>query len=235
VFNNISNLFGQYNWTSNSITPLTPAPGQAPTNNTGCAFSEDNTFYVFGGDFNGSCTNTLYVYEPSKKNWTLYNPGPQLSPRSGASVFYFYGKIYVHGGMCSGQIFGDTWEFDPKGPTWKHVATGPLVYNAAAVVASNGTLYLFGGVMANGVSKDLHMYDIAATKWSTLITSTTTRPPPREKASMIVRGNRLFLFGGQNGLQYYNDTWQFVLQKDCSSKKMRRLCKEWKLWVLHGV
>jgi len=199
--------FGRYQW-NNTFTQMTPAPATAPTNNAVCSVSEDGTFFVFGGDVNGTVcgSSTLYVYEPGKNNWTLYNSsnvaGGLVPPiRIGASVVYFAGKLYVYGGWCE-VVLGDLWEFTPNPAVWRNITTvgSPSLYYSSAVVSSNGTMYVFGGAYGPNsrlLSNNLYAYDIAAKNWSQIAYGARGQvPSPRGQASITVRGNRFFSLRG---------------------------------------
>jgi len=162
-----------------------------------------------------TCSNLVFIYNPATKNWTYHNitqGAPQ--PRTGASVATFLDTLYVFGGECNGDIFNDTWAFSLSLRTWSQKTTGlARVSNASAVVASNGTMYVFGGATSSGATRNLYTYDTQAGNWSNI--TPVASPSARQRASITVSGYRLFLFGGTNGMTYYNDTWQLVIEKDC--------------------
>jgi hypothetical protein len=104
-------------------------------------------------------------------------------------------------------------------PRWGH----SMVYDDIA-----GKIVLFGGFDANNKPlNDLWDYDVAAQSWTEVTTfQEGQRPSPRGGASLVffagdsykrgaggeyasTKRNRLVLFGGTDGKNYYNDTWVF--------------------------
>jgi len=73
----------------------------------------------------------------------------------------------------------------------------------------NGVILLYGGRDINGVSfSDTWIYDLAAGAWSQLDAES---PAPRFGAATAEdrEKRRVYLFGGEDGATFFNDTWRF--------------------------
>ncbi|CAG8290919.1 unnamed protein product [Penicillium olsonii] len=80
-------------------------------------------------------------------------------------------------------------------------------------------LYVFGGQVEGFFFNDLIAFDLnqlqlASNKWEVLIANTHEggpplgqSPPPRTNHTIVSFNDKLFLFGGTNGVQWFNDVW----------------------------
>ncbi|CAG8377640.1 unnamed protein product [Penicillium salamii] len=80
-------------------------------------------------------------------------------------------------------------------------------------------LYVFGGQVEGFFFNDLIAFDLnqlqnPANKWEVLIANTHEggpplgqSPPPRTNHTIVSYNDKLFLFGGTNGVQWFNDVW----------------------------
>lgn len=101
-----------------------------------------------------------------------------------------------------------------QGGSWRAVepaadAPSPRWDHHLAVDANGGQLLLFGGRDGDGNALgDTWLFDIETNTWSQ---HEGEGPSPRfGSATAVDRGrNRLWLFGGQAGADFFNDTWRF--------------------------
>lgn len=82
-------------------------------------------------------------------------------------------------------------------------------------------IYIFGGQVEGYFFNDLVAFDLNAlqqstNKWEILIQNTIdggpphgTIPPARTNHTMITWGDRLYLFGGTDGVHWFNDVWSY--------------------------
>lgn len=80
-------------------------------------------------------------------------------------------------------------------------------------------IYIFGGQVEGYFMNDLAAFDLNQlqapnNRWEMLIETTDNAPatkgkvpPARTNHSMITYGDKMFLFGGTNGFQWFNDVW----------------------------
>ncbi len=73
-------------------------------------------------------------------------------------------------------------------------------------------IIVFGGTGANGLLNDLWAFDLHALAWSRL-DATGTPPAPRlgHNAVYDPAGHQMVLWAGQQGAQFFNDTWSLDL------------------------
>ena len=82
-------------------------------------------------------------------------------------------------------------------------------------------IFIFGGQVEGYFFNDLVAFDLNAlqqssNKWEILIPNTSDSgqapglaPPPRTNHTVITWNNKLFLFGGTDGIHWYNDVWSY--------------------------
>ncbi len=123
------------------------------------------------------------------------------------------GVTVMFGGVAPGGLLGDTWEWDGK--AWTQVMIpGPQARygHAMAYDADRQRTVLFGGqngpAFGQGVLGDTWEYD--GTAWTQV--QPAASPSPRTFVKMVYDAprRRMVLFGGYNGTQMVNDTWELV-------------------------
>lgn len=76
-------------------------------------------------------------------------------------------------------------------------------------------LIIFGGFFGAKIglhSNYLFSYQFQTNQWTKLFPQNETdlyAPAPRDGCGMDLFGDRLFVFGGSNGRERFNDLWQF--------------------------
>jgi uncharacterized protein (TIGR03437 family) len=125
----------------------------------------------------------------------LQSPASLPEELGGISLVESGGSLYAFGGHdANGTANTDMYRFDEFSNTWTTIvpASGqtPAVGHAATV-ATDGKIYVAGG--ENGaVRNDLHVYDIANNRWSTL----ASMPTALHSAASETDGSRLYVIGG---------------------------------------
>ncbi len=172
--------------------------------------------------------NTLEAYDVASNTWTTLAPAPTVLEGSAAAAGPD-GKIYVFGGFnfnsnnFISEILDSVEAYDPATNTWTTVASLPTqCATAAAVLAPNGLIYVFGGVnnQDNGGLKNVSLdtvqaYDPATNTWTTKSPMPTAR---QGLAAALGPDGLIYVFGGatNNGgqvldtVEAYNpatDTW----------------------------
>eukprot|EP00760_Papus_ankaliazontas_P030321 PhM_4_TR4753/c0_g1_i1/m.2855 len=81
-------------------------------------------------------------------------------------------------------------------------------YVHCAALDTNDNMYIFGG-FTRTYRNDLHAYNIQSGVWRALALEEGPRPVPRSGASLTAdpRTGCLYMFGGCDDVQYYNDVW----------------------------
>lgn len=133
---------------------------------------------------------------------------------------YLECSLYVFGGCTSSNTtFNDLWRFDLASRQWIRplaMGTYPSPKACATMVTYLGTLILFGGYthptpyplhQAARFFNQLHIYDPATNRWST-INTVGYSPPPIAGHSASVIGDRMIVFGGSHGQgSRTNEVW----------------------------
>jgi N-acetylneuraminic acid mutarotase len=94
--------------------------------------------------------NTLEVYDPASDTWQTKAPMPDY--RASFSLIAVNAKIYAIGGLSINfQHLARVDEYDPTTDTWTPRASLNVARcNHAAVLASNGKIYVTGGEKKGG-------------------------------------------------------------------------------------
>ncbi|CCJ28426.1 unnamed protein product [Pneumocystis jirovecii] len=141
---------------------------------------------LFGGDTktskNNINDNSLYLLNTTSKIWTkavIYGQKP--SGRYGHTLNIIGTKIIIFGGQTETFFFNDLVSFN------------------------------LDTCMFKKYSNDRNLISVVNTpsaKWEQ-ITPITSLPPARTNHIMITYQEKLYLFGGTNGSQWFNDVWVF--------------------------
>lgn len=111
-----------------------------------------------------------------------------------------------------------TWRFDVTTRSWTQMPDLPSAYRAPALAVFGGYLILSGGAGSMGMSSQL--LALSTTNWTTSspwnVINVANGPSPRNGHRVVVFGGRMFLFGGWDQTQYYNDLYVLDLTSTMS-------------------
>jgi hypothetical protein len=137
-----------------------------------------------------------------------------LPGRIGFTAAYDTGmkEIVGFGGATPAGLTGETWVLPARGG-WKQVggATAPAARlgQAMAYDAGRGVTVLFGGATASGFTNETWEFTASTAAWTQI---TTTGAPSARGFGVLAydaaRG-RLVLFGGHDGNNFLNETWEY--------------------------
>ncbi len=159
---------------------------------------------VIGGFVNEALeiSRDVLQYDPFNDVWSVHAlPAPEAFTHAGlASVG---GSIYLLGGL-EGAAFtpsGKSHRLRPNATAWEPLADMPAGQErgAAAVVVSNGHIFLVGGEIAGGFSDTILDYEVASNTWSVYPTKLTTARS--HAAAMREDVDGTFTIAGGNGIQ----------------------------------
>jgi N-acetylneuraminic acid mutarotase len=179
----------------------------------------DNALWFVGGYNGHSYTNDLRRFEPSTKTSTVVEvAGRPFSPRSALTAVVHQHKMYTFGGWngFTKQWYNDLYCFNFDTKQWREVATSgerPSHRTSHASVVWNNKMYVFAGFSGENYLNDLHEFDFATETWRDVTHETKgTRPSPRSRFCAVVHGNTMYLLGGWNKVNYFEDffTYNFV-------------------------
>ena len=170
---------------------------------------------LFGG--HGEGPGSLPVldtsWEWSGTNWVVTTPpAPRPSARADVGLAYDGNQVVLYGGDLGLQITaGDTWLY--SGTAWAQ-QTPPLgpAARSSGVMASNpsGGSLMYGGY--NAATSLIETWLWGPNGWSRL--ATQNYPVVYRDAAMTfdTKRGRYVLFGGSDGTNKYNDTWEYFAQ-----------------------
>lgn len=136
----------------------TPPPGPTLSGNTGDISPTtrlDAGAFIAGGYYNngaggGTILANVFRYDFDADSWTQL--ASMISPRLGAPVEAFEGKIYAFSGQTdsshspSGNGLTNACEvYDPKANSWRSIADTPHQLETAGSAAVDGTIYVISG------------------------------------------------------------------------------------------
>ncbi len=139
--------------------------------------------------------------------------------------------VMFGGAAAQDSLLADTWEWD--GSTWtENTVSGPSARygHAMAYDSINGVTVLFGGQteiqFGQGVLGDTWTFD--GTAWTELAIA---GPSPRSFVKMVYDSarNRIVLFGGWNGTQMVDDTWELVINTQTGASEDGPVSARWML------
>ena len=156
----------------------------------------DGRLYLAGGETPDGVTNSAYVYNPSRGEWSRLPDMPySVDDVQGTALG---GRFYVPGGaLPSGKPTNKVSVYLPEARKWIAAAPLPEPLCAYALVAFGGKAYLFGGWNGDEYVSSVYRYDPADDRWQKM----TPLPSPRGFAGAGVLSHKIFVVGGYDGIR----------------------------------
>ncbi|KIX07905.1 uncharacterized protein Z518_02559 [Rhinocladiella mackenziei CBS 650.93] len=225
-----------------------PTPQSNPFPRYGAAVnaiaSKDGDIYIMGGLINGSMVRgDLWMVESGGGNLSCYpiatvSEGP--GPRVGHASLLVGNAFIVFGGdtkMDDSDVLDDTlYLLNTSSRQWSRAAPpGPRPSGRYGHTLNilGSKIYIFGGQVEGYFFNDLIAFDLnalqnPANQWEFLMQNAGDSvsqggkiPPARTNHTIVSYNDQLFLFGGTNGTQWFNDVWTYSpatnawTQQDC--------------------
>ncbi|KAH6677672.1 hypothetical protein B0J14DRAFT_348599 [Halenospora varia] len=220
-----------YPWSRRQLTYTTAHPSPFPRYGAAVnsVASKEGDIYLMGGLINSSTVKgDLWMVE-SGGNMACYPlattaEGP--GPRVGHASLLVGNAFIVYGGdtkMEDSDVLDETlYLLNTSTRQWSRaVPAGPRPSgrygHSLNIVGSK--IYVFGGqvegyFMNDLVAFDLNQLQVPSNRWEMLIRNTDEggppsgqTPPARTNHSVVTYNEKLYLFGGTNGFQWFNDVW----------------------------
>lgn len=194
--------------------------------------SKDGGIYIMGGLINGSTVKgDLWMLEADPTNLTCYpvsttSEGP--GPRVGHASLLVGNAFIVFGGDTKTEetdMLDDTlYLLNTSTKQWSRAApagTRPPGRYGHSLNILGSKIYIFGGQVEGFFFNDLVAFDLnalqqASNRWEILIQNTIDGgpphgqiPPARTNHSIVTWNDRLYLFGGTDGVTWFNDVWSY--------------------------
>lgn len=164
----------------------------------------ENKIFVMGGIINNAYSNSTQVYDPATDKWAASTASTLTVGHATASAID--NVIYLIGGNTSATTYFKT---VLKGTvsgttiTWKKMGDFPIYIAGAASGVANGTLYVAGGVNAEGTKASVYKYDAVKDKWAASFQMPVASDYTR---NMVGDGTALYYIHGEDN----PDTYKFV-------------------------
>jgi N-acetylneuraminic acid mutarotase len=207
--------------------------------------------YVVGGFLEGKVpTDKLFIYDPSKNEWTEGKSLP--SPRGALTAQIINGTLYAVGGLNSSQVPVNTNEaYDPETNTWTAKKPMPTARHHLSSAVIDGKLYALGGrILGDGVpSEDMkesltnfnrnEMYDPKTDTW-------IIKHPMLDKRSGFATtsaNGKIYVFGGEgvkkwlDSVEKYDpsiDKWTFEQSMPSKRIGLEAVTVDNKIYVIGG-
>lgn len=117
---------------------------------------------------------------------------------------------WIFGGCDDRGCFKDMWCFNIETMQWSHPEMQgdlPPPCRAHSATLIGRKIIIIGGGEGASYYNSVHVFDIPTRRWSRPTFTTTEVPPPRRAHTTVLYQNKIWVFGGGNGLQALNDVW----------------------------
>ncbi|KAI1152118.1 hypothetical protein F4825DRAFT_330551 [Nemania diffusa] len=220
-----------YPWSQRRLTFTSNVPSPFPR--YGAAVnsisSKEGDIYIMGGLINSSTVKgDLWIIEAGSNLacYPLATTAEAPGPRVGHSALLVGNAFIVYGGdtkIDESDVLDETlYLLNTSTRQWSRaLPAGPRPSgrygHSLNIVGSK--IYIFGGQVEGYFMNDLSTFDLNQlqmpnNRWEILIensengvTSTGKVPPARTNHSVITYNDKMYLFGGTNGFQWFNDVW----------------------------
>ncbi|KAI9819132.1 MAG: Negative regulator of mitotic exit [Pycnora praestabilis] len=223
-----------YPWSQRRLTFTTSHPNPFPRYGAAVnsVSSKEGDVYLMGGLINGSTVKgDLWMVEAGGGNLACYpiattSEGP--GPRVGHASLLVGNAFIVFGGdtkLDDRDMLDDTlYLLNTSTRQWSRALPAgarPAGRYGHTLNILGSKIYIFGGQVEGFFFNDLVAFDLNAlqspsNRWEMLIQSSNDRgppsgqiPPARTNHTIINWNDKLYLFGGTNGLQWFNDVWAY--------------------------
>ncbi|KAK9374864.1 uncharacterized protein V1513DRAFT_479202 [Lipomyces chichibuensis] len=214
----------QYPWSQKPLIGSSypfPRYGHSSSN----AASKTGDIYVFGGLKGSTPKNDLWVIEVDTYTVRqLQAVSDLVSARYGHASELVGNAFIVFGGETrypgtKEKIDDNLYFLNTSTHQWsKAIVTGsrpPARYGHTMNIIGS-KLYVFGGQFDNNFFNDLYSFDLntvqgatTESRWELNKPASDAIPPTRSNHSAATFNGKLYIFGGTNSSECYNDTWCF--------------------------
>ncbi|XP_029693998.1 kelch domain-containing protein 3-like isoform X5 [Takifugu rubripes] len=174
-----------------------------------------DNIYVYGGLLKGNPTNDLMVFNTVALNWTPVKTGGWLPPALSDHSFALVGEqLFMFGGYEeNGDFCRDLHVLNSETLVWQKwevKGEAPSACRSQTLTAHHDKdIYLFGGKRTTNdgtlmSSNELHKLSIAKMKWKVPL-YIGVPPAHRHGHTAFIFHSHLFVFGGKNEEQEFND------------------------------
>lgn len=175
---------------------------------------------LFGGA-NDTFLNETWVYDVSENNWTKKITNPSPSQRTFHEMTHIYGtdKILLVGGLEWSGMARDSWIYDLSENRWTKsmIESAPHTryYHTMASTFNDDKVILHGGRTNFGDEfDDLWLFDLSDNSWNEIMIPNVPSARNDYALASSLNDDNIILFGGNNEIEYYNDTWIYNTEEN---------------------
>ncbi|KAK0730003.1 hypothetical protein B0H67DRAFT_596273 [Lasiosphaeris hirsuta] len=220
-----------YPWSQRRLTYTSSHPSPFPRYGAAVnsVSSKEGDIYVMGGLINSSTVKgDLWLIEAgsSMACYPLATTAEGPGPRVGHASLLVGNAFIVYGGdtkIDDADVLDETlYLLNTSTRQWSRalpLGTRPSGRYGHSLNILGSKIYIFGGQVEGFFMNDLAAFDLNQlqmpnNRWEMLIQSSESGgaqqgkiPPARTNHSMITYNDKMYLFGGTNGFQWFNDVW----------------------------
>ncbi|KAL8827035.1 MAG: hypothetical protein Q9191_003432 [Dirinaria sp. TL-2023a] len=230
----VQNPAALYPWSQRRLTFTSSQPNPFPRYGAAvnAVASKEGDVYLMGGLVNGTTVKgDLWMIEAGGGNLACYPVGTTFEgpgPRVGHASLLVGNAFIVFGGdtkMDDRDDLDDTlYLLNTSTRYWsRSMPPGPKPTGRYGHTLNilGSRIYIFGGQVEGYFFNDLIAFDLNAlqssnSRWEFLISNSNEGgppegqiPPARTNHTIVSWNDKLYLFGGTNGTQWFNDVWSF--------------------------
>lgn len=204
------------NWTIVEAEGTHPPPGYGQS-----LIAVNNKLYLFGGTSGHVYVNDLYVFDEVTKIWKKEDTsGKRPSPRYKHQVATIDNRMYVVGGGLYDPPKGpiDTYYLDVDTLEWHEVECGGdipksrIAHTISQLSSDPYRLIMFGGRDDSGSRQnELSELNMRTGEWRIYYNEEGFQPDARDFHTSVVHNDRIFVFGGSNGVERNNDVFRYTM------------------------
>ncbi|KAL8924824.1 MAG: hypothetical protein Q9172_002488 [Xanthocarpia lactea] len=223
-----------YPWSQRRLTFTSSQPNPFPRYGAAvnAVSSKEGDLYLMGGLVNGSTVKgDLWMIEAGAQSLACYSVGTTFEgpgPRVGHASLLVGNAFIVFGGdtkVDDRDKLDDTlYLLNTSTRHWsRSMPPGPRPAGRYGHTLNilGSRIYVFGGQVEGYFFNDLVAFDLNAlqnanTRWEMLIPNSADGgppegqvPPARTNHTIVSWNDKLYLFGGTNGTQWFNDVWSY--------------------------
>uniref|UniRef100_A0A8C4QYB6 Kelch-like family member 40b n=1 Tax=Eptatretus burgeri TaxID=7764 RepID=A0A8C4QYB6_EPTBU len=199
--------------------------GMPPMPSARCLFSlgeAENSIYSIGGqELTGNTTlDSVLCYDRKSFKWGESDPLPYKV--YGHSVVSHKGLVYVLGGKTpEKKCLNKMLVYNPKKFEWKELPPMNVARSLCGATVHKNKIWVVAGVVDNGLTASVEMYDIASNKWEIAVEF----PQERSSINLVSSNGVMYAIGGfamvKNEKEEFepreiNDVWKFEAEKEWS-------------------
>ncbi|KAI9911365.1 hypothetical protein PsorP6_008704 [Peronosclerospora sorghi] len=203
-------------WKIVEATGDQPPPGYGQSL---CALN--NKLYLFGGTSGHVYVNDLYVFDEITNVWKKEETrGSRPSPRYKHQVAVVENRMYVIGGGLYEPPKGpiETHYLDVNTLEWNNVECSGnipksrIAHTISQLSSDPYRLIMFGGRDESGLRQnELSELNLRTAEWRIYYNEEGYQPDARDFHTSVVHNDRIFVFGGSNGVERSNDVFRFTM------------------------